>query len=114
MKTWTEYSACIEDYYEWISRNANGFEKMSVLSFNGSRIAASNIDEFYKYCCKELYRTLKHPEQFNIYIIVNEKVINTNSKVEHYKKCWKKVASKFDVSQFELGQEVWYEYGENF
>ena len=47
MKTWTEYAACIEDYYEWISGNANGFEKMSVLSFNHSGIAASNIDEFY-------------------------------------------------------------------
>ena len=115
MKTWTEYSASIADYYEWVSRSNNKIlQKMSVLSFNGSGIAASNIDEFYKYCCKELYRTLKHPEQYNIYIIVNEKVINANSKVEHYKKCWKKVASKFDVSQFELGQEVGYEYGGHF
>lgn len=30
------------------------------------------------------------------------------------KSAGKKVASKFDVSQFELGQEVGYEYGENF
>lgn len=87
MKTWTEYSASI---------------------------AASNIDEFYKYCCKEFYRTLKHPDQYNIYIIVNERVLDAHSKVEHYKKCWKKIASKFDISKLELGQEVGYEYGENF
>lgn len=115
MKTWTEYSASIEDYYEWVSRSNNKvIKKMGVLSFNCSGIDASNIDEFYQYCRKELYRTLKYPEKYNIYIIVNERIINGNSKVEHYKKCWKKVASKFDISKFELANEIGYEYGEHF
>lgn len=114
MKTWTEYSANIEDYYEWISRNNSKlFGKLSVLSFNGIDFA-SNTDDFYQYCCKELYRSLQFPEKYNIYFIINEKMINIHSKVEHYKKCWKKIASEIDLSKFELGREVGYEFGNQF
>lgn len=114
MKTWTEYSANAEDYYEWISRNnSKFFEKLSVLSFNGSDFA-SNIDEFYQYCCKELYRSLQFPDKYNIYFIINERIINIHSKAEHYKKCWKKIASEINLNKFELGQEIGYEFGNQF
>lgn len=114
MKTWIEYSSNIEDYYEWIPKENNLiFEKMSVFSLNASGII-SNVDEFYQYCINELHRTLIYPENYNIYIIVNEKIKNANSKVEHYKKCWKRVSSEFDISKLELGQEVGYVYDGQF
>lgn len=114
MKTWIEYSANIADYYEWILKHNNIILKnMSVLSFNASSIN-SNISEFYQYSIKKLYMTLKYPSKYNIYIIVNEKVKNVNSRVEHYKKCWKKIACEFDISKLELGNEIGYEYKEQF
>lgn len=114
MRTWTEYSANIEDYYEWIScNNSKYFAGLSVLSFNGSDFT-SNIDEFYRYCNRELYRSLQFPEKYNIYFIINVRIINKHSKVEHYKKCWKKIASEVDISKFELGQEIGYEFADQF
>jgi hypothetical protein len=114
MKTWTEYSANIEDYYEWISSsNSKNFERLSVLSFNGTDIAQNN-DDFYQYCCKELYTSLQFPEKYNVYFIINERMINIHSKVEHYKKCWKKIASEVDLSKFELGHEIGYEFANHF
>lgn len=49
-----------------------------------------------------------------IYLIATEKVQNKDSKVEHYKKYWKKVSDSFDIHGFELGLEMEHEYKENY
>lgn len=108
MRTWTEYCENVGAYYDWISHeNKNLFKNLCVLSFNASGIE-SRWDEFYQYCAKQIFHLLKEPERYSVYVIASEKIKDKNSKVEHYKKCWKKLSSNYDISKFELGEEILY------
>ena len=114
MKTWIEYSTDIGKYYQWISTESKKrLESVNILSFNAKEINIET-DEFYKYCFMELSKTLINPEKYSIYMILNIKLNNTNSRVEHYKKCWKRFSEEIDLSKLELGQEIGYTYNENY
>lgn len=110
MKIWKEYSEKICNYYEWIGNDR--LENLVVMSYNISGIAHCK-EEFWQYCKNELSKDLLFPNSIYVYMIANEKINNKNSKVECYKKCWKKIADLFDINGFELGLEIEHKYNEN-
>ena len=111
MKKWKEYCKSISDYYEWIG--GDDLDNLAVISYNASEMRY-NKDKFGAYCKNELLNDLSRPDSIHIYLIATEKVKNINSKVEHYKKCWKKVSDSFDIQGFELGLEIGHEYNGNY
>lgn len=111
MKKWKEYCKSIGDYYEWIE--GDGLDNLAVISYNASEMNC-NKEKFWAYCKNELLNDLSKPDSIYIYLIATEKVKNINSKVEHYKKCWKKVSDSFDIQGFELGLEIGHEYNGNY
>lgn len=113
MKKWKEYCESISDYYEWISDDISPLDNLAVISYNTSGINY-NKEEFWKYCKNELSYDLSMPDSIYIYMIVTEKVKNNSSKVERYKKCWKKVSDSFDIQGFELSLEIEHEYNGNY
>lgn len=111
MKKWKEYCENISNYYEWIEGDA--IDNLAVISYNASEISY-NKEKFWEYCKNELLNDLSMPNSIYIYLIATEKVKNKNSKVEHYKKCWKKVSDSFDIHGFELGLETEHEHNGNY
>lgn len=111
MKRWKEYCESISNYYEWIADK--GIDNLAVISYNASKINC-NKGKFWEYCKNELLNDLSMPDSIYLYLIATEKVKNMNSKVEHYKKCWKKVSDSFDIQGFELGLEIEHEYNGNY
>lgn len=111
MKRWKEYCESISNYYEWIAGKV--IDNLAVISYNTSEINY-NKEKFWEYCKNELLNDLSVPDSIYIYLIATEKVKNKNSKVEHYKKCWKKVSDSFDIQGFELGLEIEHEYNGDY
>lgn len=111
MKKWKEYCKSISDYYEWTI--GNGLDNLVVISYNASEMSLDK-EKFEAYCKKELLKDLSRPDSIYVYLIATEKVKDINSKVEHYKKCWKKVSDSFDMQGFELGLEIGHEYNGNY
>lgn len=110
MKKWKEYCESVRDYYEWIV--GDDLDTLGVISYNAMRISY-NKEKFWSYCKNELLNDLSNPGSIYIYLIATERVKNKTSKVEHYKKCWKKVSDLFDIQEFELGLEMEHEYNGN-
>lgn len=110
MKKWKEYCENICNYYEWV---ADVIDNLAVISYNTSGVN-NNKEIFWEYCKNELLHDLSMQDSIYIYLIATEKVQNKDSKVEHYKKCWKKVSDSFDIQGFELGLEMEHEYKENY
>lgn len=111
MKKWKEYCETISDHYEWMA--GKGIDNLVVISYNVSGINC-NKEEFWQYCRNELLNDLSMPDSMYIYLVATEKVQNKNSKVEHYKKCWKKVSDSFDIQGLELGLEIEHERNGNY
>ena len=110
MKKWKEYCESISDYYEWVVGDVT--DKLAVISYNASGIGY-NKEKFWEYCKKELLNDLSMPDSIYLYLIANEKVKSKDSKLEHYKKCWKKISEFFDIQGFELGLEIEHEHNGN-
>ena len=105
MRKWEEYCDNIMEYYEWSDKIANCQDKnISVLSFNAEDIVVDK-EEFFDYCQAECFRKIDNNE-YIFYIIACEKVEDKNSRVENYKKCWKKIYKKYDLRKLELLEEI--------
>lgn len=111
MKKWKEYCDNISSYYEWIEDDE--LHNLVVISYNILEINY-NKQKFWQYCKNELLNDLLMSDSIYLYLIAVEKMKNKNSKVEHYKKCWKKVSDLFPIQMFELGLEVEYKYNGNY
>lgn len=113
MKMWKEYCENVKDYYEFVKNDSLKLDDMVVFSYNVSGINY-NREKFWDYCKNELLYDLLMPDSMYIYLIATEKIKNYNSKIEHYKKCWKKIEDSFDIQGFELGLEIEHEYNGNY
>ena len=103
MKDWIEEKKII-DYYSWLKDCDDGtLGNCFVKGYNAIHI--SDYSEFITKCIDWIVSELPDTDETFFYLICNEEVIDKNSRVERYKKCWKKISDKFDISKFELGDE---------
>lgn len=102
MKKWIENSDNLSEYYGWypIEKNAN----INLISYNTTDV---NLDkeEFFDYCLQQVKKDMIMSKELYIYLVAIEEVQNPNSKMERYKKCWRKISTNFDLEFLELGKE---------
>ena len=87
MKKWVEKSNNLSEYYGWYPNETN--MDINLISYN---ITDVNLDKevFFDYCSQQVKRNMIMGKELYIYLVAIEKVQNINSKVERYKRCWKK------------------------
>ena len=103
MKIWTETSN-ITEYYIWISQTASAqLKNNTVISINASDI--TDISQFGIKCREWFESRYSDIDQYSFYLICNEVVKDPKSRVEQYKKCWKKLSEIINIESFELGYE---------
>ncbi|GFI37508.1 hypothetical protein AALA13_17995 [Lachnospiraceae bacterium 50-23] len=74
---------------------------------------STDRDSALKYVSEKLSNILKPLDtDYNLYLMVNKILINKKSKLENYKKVWKYIEEKCDVSEFIYGDEVKIEFHE--
>lgn len=106
MKTWKEYNDNIINYFDCSEiKNKFNDKKISVFSYNASDIHIIK-EEFFNYCKNEILMDLTNEKEVYIYFLALEKVNDINSKVEKYKKCWKKISAEIDLDFLQLGAEI--------
>lgn len=102
MKKWIENSDNLSEYYGWypIEKIAN----INLISYN---FTDANLDkeEFFVYCLQQVKKDMIMSKELYIYLVAIEEVQNPNSKVERYKKCWRKISTNFDLEFLELSKE---------
>ena len=103
MKDWIEEKN-IYEYYSWLKDGADDvLSNCIVKGYNAIHI--SDYSEFITKCINWIGSEILDVDGLFFYLICNEEVIDIKSRVERYKKCWKKIADKFDIEKFELGNE---------
>lgn len=109
MKKWKEYSKKLSEYYGWVTHNLETKWNACLISYNASGLHIDK-DEFFDFCMQQVQNDIVLSNNLYIYLVVLEEVINSNSKVELHKKCWKKISSSFEIDFLQLGEEVLYCY----
>lgn len=85
----------------------NNIQDMFVMSY-----VSENVIEkagFWKFCQKEILLDIL--DSGKMYMIAVEQLKNPNSRIENYKKCWKKISERHDISGIELSEELRYQMG---
>lgn len=111
MKSWIEEEKDAYNYFDWFYKDkASKKIEISVFSINASEIFNINEkNEFVEICIKkikELFINEDYLSKYKLYLFVNIEVANVNSKVEKYKKVWKRFQSKWDITEFNKGVEI--------
>ena len=107
MKKWIENSEKLSNYYGWITYNMEKSWNANLISYNATGINL-NKDEFFEFCLQQIQKEMILDNFLYIYLIVLEEVIDPNSKVGRYKKCWKKISDSFEIDYLQLGKEIEY------
>ena len=117
MKTWNEHCEDVFSYFEYFNDERSNYNKimptMHVYSINGKFIQSiEEKKEFLHRCAEEIGRIYlnNYSDNKKIYLLVVQKMDNPNSQVEKYYKIWKKINKSFDIKDFILGQEIFFEY----
>lgn len=105
MKKWREYNGKISEYYGWATKELEKEWDASIISYNASGISL-NKDEFFEFCTLQIQKEIGLCDALHVYLIVLEEVDNPNSKVERYKKCWKKISESAEIDYLLLGKEI--------
>lgn len=107
MKKWIENSEKLSNYYGWITHNMEKSWNANLISYNATGINL-NKDEFFEFCLQQIQKEMILDNSLYIYLIVLEEVLEPNSKVGRYKKCWKKISDSFEIDYLQLGKEIEY------
>lgn len=103
MREWIEEKK-IGDYYSWLKDCSDGaLSNCVVRGLNAVQI--SDYSEFVNKCINWIVSEIPSTDEMFFYLVCNEEVRDLKSRVERYKKCWKKISDKFDIEKFELGDE---------
>lgn len=116
MNIWKEYNNGVLNnmlyFYNCYRTNnpvdINNIKDLFVMSYVAEGIIEK--EEFFRFCQEEILSDIS--DRKNIYMIAVEKIKKSNSKIENYKKCWKKVSEKYDISGMQLSEEFRYQKGE--
>lgn len=107
MKMWREHSEKLSDYYGWVTNSMEKSWDANLISYNATGINL-NKDKFFGFCLQQIQKEMISDNSLYIYLIVLEEVIEPNSKVGRYKKCWKKISDSFEIGYLQLGKEIEY------
>lgn len=112
MKKCKEYCDNIYEYFGWLKMPPNDMlDKISVISYNASGVTV-NKEEFGYYCEKEIQADLQSNKHIYAYMVATERLVNVNSRIEIYKRCWKKLSNVFDLSFMQLSDDIEYKINE--
>ena len=107
MKMWREYSENLSEYYGWYPKERKNTMDTNLISYNVTS-AIIDKEEFFNYCLQQIKKDIVRDENIYVYLVVAEEVRNPNSKVERYKKCWKKLSNFFTLDFMQLSEEIEY------
>lgn len=107
MKKWREYSENLSEYYGWYPKERKNTMDTNLISYNVTS-AIIDKEEFFNYCLQQIKKDIVRDENIYVYLVVAEEVRNPNSKVERYKKCWKKLSNFFTLDFMQLSEEIEY------
>lgn len=107
MKKWREYSENLSEYYGWYPKERKNTIDTNLISYNVTS-AIIDKEEFFNYCLQQIKKDIVRDENIYVYLVVAEEVRNPNSKVERYKKCWKKLSNFFTLDFMQLSEEIEY------
>lgn len=102
MKVWKEYCNILSQYYEWYPKDRN--MDANLISYNSEGFDLDKIT-FFDYCSRQMKEDLIDDSQLYLYMVAIEEVKDRKSKLERFKKCWRKLSDCFDVSFLTLGTE---------
>lgn len=115
MDSWKEYNNGVLNniiyFYNGYRTNnpveINNIQDLFVMSY----VAEGIIEKagFWKFCQKEILLDIL--DSGKMYMIAVEQLKNPNSRIENYKKCWKKISERHDMSGMELSEELRYQMG---
>lgn len=112
MRCWNEIEKDVFLYYDFFSKDEASsilgcIPDLSLFSINGERISEKDI--FIGECEKQLKKIFlqeSFAEKYKFYLIAHIEVMDNNSRVEKYKKVWKRLQSKWNLEGFNKGPEV--------
>ena len=107
MKKWREYSENLSEYYGWYPKERKNTMDTNLISYNVTS-AIIDKEEFFNYCLQQIKKDIVRDENIYVYLVVAEEVRNPNSKVERYKKFWKKLSNFFTLDFMQLSEEIEY------
>lgn len=116
MDNWKEYNNGVLNnilYFYNSYRTNNSVEINNIQDLFVMSYVAENVIEkagFWKFCQKEILLDIL--DSGKMYMIAVEQLKNPNSRIENYKKCWKKISERHDISGMELSEELRYQMGE--
>ncbi|MCR4567433.1 MAG: hypothetical protein K5769_05250 [Pseudobutyrivibrio sp.] len=105
MKEWVEKKK-ITDYYHWVTQSE--LEQYIVHSYNATEVV--DHTEFVSKCLEWVKTEIPSFEEYKFYLLCPEIVKDSKSRVERYKKCWKKLSETFDIGMFETSNEYEMDY----
>lgn len=115
MDKWKEYNNGVLNniiYFYNCYRTNNPIEINNIKDlFVMSYVAEGVIEKsgFWHFCQKEILLDIL--DRGKMYMIAVEQLKNPNSRIENYKKCWKKISERHDISGMELSEELRYQMG---
>lgn len=101
-----EFYKKLNDFFstEWILNDKKFAEHNSVVIYSMDEYYS--VDDFISFLKCQLNADLNSVKNMYMYILAIEEVKNRKSKVELYKKCWKKISDEIDLKKIELGREI--------
>jgi len=113
MRVWIENETDVTEYYWLHEENKYGkvedLSMIKVISINGDNLMSKEErDEFKQIASNKISELLLPMQQLNYKcnLICKRMVTDKKSKVQNYKKVWKNLKEEYDLSKFELGEEV--------
>ncbi|PWA08429.1 hypothetical protein DCC39_14900 [Pueribacillus theae] len=106
MRIWHEAEKDIENYFTWFKGKS---EKFSVYSLNGAEMfTPEERSNFIEVCARTINKVFKTENftDYKLYLLANVEVSDKNSRIEKYKKVWKKLESEFAIDSFTKGPEI--------
>ena len=110
MDNWKEYNNGVLNnmiyFYNCYRTNdpveINNIQDLFVMSY----VAEGVIEKagFWHFCQNEILLDIL--DRGKMYMIAVEQLKNPNSRIENYKKCWKKISEKYDLSGIQLSEEL--------
>lgn len=113
MEKWKEYNNGVLNnilnfyncYRTTNSVEINNMQDLFVVSYVAEGVIGK--EEFWHFCQKEILSDIRGGK--NIYMIAVEELKNPNSRIENYKRCWKKVSEKYNIADMQLSEDIRYQ-----
>lgn len=115
MKKWNEIEKDVFSYFQWFdkdeaSERVGKIPNLSVFSVNASELYDSSDRTNFKNLCtseiRKVFINQRLSEEYKLYLFVSVEVIDRNSRIEKYRKVWKLLQTKWQLSGLNKGPEI--------